>query len=240
LLRHRPIEVVCPTSWMKDAFISQGVPASRCRAIYPGLDLARFNGSNPRLRARLGLADSDFVLLAPGESVREAGHGASIWSAAILNTLDPKWRLLVWGRGPMLGSLRHFARSSNLDRLLVRAEERLREPIDLEELVSAADAAVVFSEHGSPVLPVAACMAANLPIIASRTAELGEFLQDKDTASIQEDSNPRDVAQRTLNLSNNSSLRERLVKGARKEVANRFAPDRFITDWRTVYNSVLD
>ena len=98
--------------------------------------------------------------------------------------------------------------------------------------------AVVFSEHGSPVLPVAACMAANLPIIASRTAELGEFLQDKDTASIQEDSNPRDVAQRTLNLSNNSSLRERLVKGARKEVANRFAPDRFIADWRTVYNGV--
>jgi glycosyltransferase involved in cell wall biosynthesis len=238
LIRRRPIEVVCPSSWARDFFIAHGVPTTRCRILLPAIESGRLNGCDPELRARLGLADSDIVLLAPGESVREAGHGASLWAAAILSVLDPKWRLLIWGRGPMIDSLERFSRSANLNGVLIQAEKQLGEPIDFERIVSAADAALVFSEPASPVLPMGVCMAAGLPIVASETSELDEFLTEGVTALIEPSASPRRLAQRALILSNDSALKEKIVQNAKTKAAERFAATRFISDWRTVYTSL--
>jgi glycosyltransferase involved in cell wall biosynthesis len=237
LVRRRPVEIVCPTAWMRDLFISRGASADRCRVIYPAIDMSRLNGFDPGLRTRLGLADSDMVLLAPGESAREARHGASLWAAAILNVLDPKWRLLVWGRGPMIGSLEQFARSSKLNGVLINAERRLGEPIDFERIVSVADAALVFSEPAVAVLPVGISMAAGLPVIASETLELREFLQGDINALVEPSTNPRRLAQQTLALSQDFTLRQRIVERAKVEAAERFAANRFLADWRGVYTS---
>ena len=93
LLRHRPIEVVCPTSWVKDAFISQGVPASRCRTIYPALDLARINGANPRLRAQQQLPTGPPMRHRMPVIRSPAGYERLFGLAAIWITLDPKWQI---------------------------------------------------------------------------------------------------------------------------------------------------
>ena len=238
LLRRRPIQVVCPTSWARDFFVAHGVPAARCRVILPAIESGRLNGVDPKLRARLGFTESEMVLLAPGESVREAGHGASLWSAAILNVLDPKWRLLIWGRGPMIESLERFAGSAKLNGVLVYAEKQLGEPIDFERIVSAADAALVFSEPASPVLPVGVCMAAGLPIVASESSELGEFLTEGVNALVEPGATPRRLAQRALILSKDLALKEKITQSAKREAAERFAASRFASDWRSVYNSI--
>jgi glycosyltransferase involved in cell wall biosynthesis len=235
VLRRGTIKVICPTRWARDAFVSRGAPAGRCRVIAPAIDSARMNGVDRSLRERLGIGDSEIALLAPGESVREAGHGSSTWTAAMLNVLDPKWRLLAWGRGPMVESLRRFGRVNDLANLVVVAEERLGVAIDFERLAPAADAAVVFSEPSAPVLPVAVCMAAGVPIIASETAELREFLSDNTTAVLDADSNPRRVAQRMLKLIADEKLRSVISQNAKKEAAERFSVERFIGGWRDVY-----
>jgi glycosyltransferase involved in cell wall biosynthesis len=238
LLGRGMIEIVCPTNWVRDDFVARGVPGERCHVIGPALEKNRVdavNGERREIRQRLGILDSDVVLLAPGESVREAGHRSSVWAAAMLNVLDPKWRVLVWGRGPMVDSLRRFARVLELDRLFVSAEERLG-PMDFEKLPAAADAALVFSEPGAPVLPVAVCMAAGLPILASETAELKELLEDKMTALLDAESNSRRVAQRMLLLSDQKELAAGIGKNAKEQAGRRFGVPRFIADWRIVYD----
>lgn len=206
--------------------------------IYPAIETSRLNGADPELRARLGLTESDIVLLAPGESLREAGHGAAVWAAAVLNVLDPQWRMLVWGRGPMVESLHHFARSNQLNRVLVDAQQRLGESVEFDRLPSAADAAIVFSQPVSPVLPVGICMAAGLPIVASGNPVLREFLENESTALIDPTANPREVAQRTLSLFKDPALRETITRQAKSSATKRFALSRFITEWRNVYASL--
>jgi glycosyltransferase involved in cell wall biosynthesis len=236
ILRRREVEIVCPTSASRDVFIWRGAPAGRCRVISPAVDVSRFNGSGRELRASLGLADSDIVLLAPGESIREVFHKYSMWAAAILNVLDPRWRLLIWGRGPMVDSLERFAATVGLDGLLVDAEKRLGSAVDFERIASVADAALVFARGVAPVLPLSTCMAAGVPIVAAETAGSREFLQDQITALLEPAATPRKLAQRMLALQKDPALRRKIAEAARIQALDRFSVARYVADWRRVYN----
>jgi glycosyltransferase involved in cell wall biosynthesis len=234
----REVEIVCPTSALRDFFISRGAPAGRCRVISPAVDVSRFNGSRDKLRASLGLADSDMVLLAPGESIREVFHKHSMWAAAILHVLDPQWRFLIWGRGPMVDSLKRFAATVERDSLLVDAEKRLGRPVEFEQIASVADAALVFADSMAPVLPLSTCMAAGVPIVAAETAGSREFLQDGITGFLEPSATPRKLAQRMLALQKDPALRRKIAEAARIQAIDRFSVARNVADWRRVYSDL--
>ncbi|MGA2443593.1 MAG: glycosyltransferase family 4 protein [Tepidisphaeraceae bacterium] len=240
IFRRREVEIVCPTSALKDAFISRGAPAGRCQVISPAVDVSRFNGSREKLRASLGLADSDMVLLAPGESIREVFHEYSMWAAAILHVLDPQWRFLIWGRGPMVDSLKRFAATVGRDSLLVDAEKRLGRSVDFEQIASVADAALVFADAMAPVLPLSTCMAAGVPIVAAETASSREFLQDETTALLEPSATPRKLAQRMLALQKDPALRRKIAEAARIQAIDRFSVARYVADWRRIYSCLRE
>jgi len=236
IFRRREVEIVCPTSALRDILISRGAPADGCRVISPAVDVSRFNGSGRKLRASLGLADSDIVLLAPGESIRQVFHRYSLWAAAILHVLDPQWRLLIWGRGPMVESLERFAATVGRDRLLIDVEKRLGRAVEFEQVACAADAALVFADAMAPVLPMSTCMAAGVPIVAAETAGSREFLQDEITALLEPSATPRKLAQRMLALQKDAALRRKIAEAARVQAIDRFSVARYVADWRRVYD----
>jgi glycosyltransferase involved in cell wall biosynthesis len=240
IFRRRDVEIVCPTSALRDVFISHGAPAGRCRVISPAVDVSRFNGSGRKLRSSLGLADSDIVLLAPGESTRGVFHNYSLWAAAILNVLDPQWRLLIWGRGPMVDSLERFAATVGRDSLFVDAEKRLGSAVDFEQIACAADAALVFADAKAPVLPLSTCMAAGVPIVAAETAGSREFLQNQITALLEPSATPRKLAERMLALQKDPALRRKIAEAARLQAIDRFSVARYVADWRGVYNQLRE
>jgi glycosyltransferase involved in cell wall biosynthesis len=236
IFRRREVEIVCPTAASRDICIWRGAPAGHCRVISPAVDVSRFNGSGRKLRASLGLADSDIVLLAPGESIREVFHRRSLWAAAILHVLDPQWRLLIWGRGPMVDSLERFAATVGRDCLLVDAEKRLGRAVDFEQVACAADAAMVFADTMAPVLPLSTCMAAGVPIVAAETAGSREILQDQITAFLEPSATPRKLAQRMLDLQKDPALGRRIADAARIQAIDRFSVGRYVAEWRRVYD----
>jgi glycosyltransferase involved in cell wall biosynthesis len=235
VLRRRRVEIVYPSVTLQNIFIERGMAGDRSHVIHPGVDLDRLSNPDDNVRAELGFADSDVVLLAPGESTSEAAHRSSVWSTAILNFLDGRYRLLTWGRGPCVESLGRFTRSGRHDHLLVQAEKKLRRAIDFEQIIPAASAAIVSAEAASPMLPVFICMAAEIPIVAAKTLASDEFLKDNVTALIEPSSNPRRLAQRILDLPTNPSLKRSIVDAARIEARDRFPAARFVANWQKVY-----
>jgi glycosyltransferase involved in cell wall biosynthesis len=234
ILRRWPIEIVCPTKSLCDLFIDNGVPAGRCRVIYPAVSVDRVRPM-PNIRAELGFTDSDIVLLAPGESSGDADHRGALWSAAILNVLDERFRLLTWGRGPAGDALRKFAKCLRQEQMLVQAERRLGHTIEFESLVCAADAAIIAAPGIVQTLPIQVCMAAGLPVVASASATLGEILDDEVTALMNIRSTPRTLAQRVLDLLHDPDLRRNIVRAARDAAQSRVYEIQFIAEWKGLY-----
>jgi glycosyltransferase involved in cell wall biosynthesis len=237
-LRRRRVEIVCPTATLRNALIESGIAGAQAHVIHPGVDLERLKGADANLRANLEVADSDIVLLAPGESTIESAHRYSIWSTAILNFLDPRYRLLIWGRGPRVASLLRFTQAGRHDHVLLQAEKQLQRSVDFEQVVAVADAAIVSAQPLAPILPLLICMAAGLPIVAAKSRATDEFLQDNVTALIEPTRNPRRLAQRVLDLHADPSLKRDIAEAARTIAREQFSAARFVENWQQFYGRV--
>jgi glycosyltransferase involved in cell wall biosynthesis len=239
VMNYRDVQVVAATATQRKVLVERGVPLDRCHLIRPGVEFARVRRRrDPALRAALGFTDEDLVLLAPGESTEGADHGLAVHAASILRVLDPWYRLLIWGRGPK--ARRAAALGDRLgQRDLVRvAEARLSRRLEFEELLPAVDLVLVTARGPVATLPVAACMAAALPIVSTVTYTVAELLEDRHTAVMVPRPAPRVVAKRVLDLRADPQLQWSISDMARTEAYEYFSHTRFVNQWRGVYRQV--
>ncbi len=235
----RDVHVVAPTDTTRRAFVTRGVPIERCHLVRPGVEFGQINRRrDARLRERLGFAPDDFVMLAAGESTRAGAHGLAVWAAAILHVLDPKYRLLLWGRGPLAAQAARFAEHTHQAGLMEVAQSRLKRDVRFEELLPAADAVLVTATEPAPTLPVSVCMAAALPIVAVVTATVSELLEDRHTALMVGRPAPRLIAQRVLDLRADPGLQWTISDMARTEAYEYFSLTRFLNQYRAIYRQV--
>jgi glycosyltransferase involved in cell wall biosynthesis len=239
VMGYRDVQVVCPTSTGRRMLVERGVPIERCHLIRPGVEFARVRRRrDAALRRSLGLSDEDYVLLAPGESTRAAGHDLAAHAASILHVLDGRYKLLLWGRGERLrraAAIGPLFRQPDLVRV---AEQRLGRRMDFEELLPAADAVLVTALGAVATLPVAICMAAGLPIVSTVTYTVAELLEDRHNALMVPQPKPRLLAQRVLELRQDAQLQWHIADVARTEAYEYFAQTRFMNQFRSLYRQV--
>lgn len=236
VMGYRDVQVICPTSTQRRQCVERGVPLERCHLIRPGVDFARIQRRrNDEFRAALGFAKDDFVMLAAGESTRSADHRATAWTASILHTLDPRYKMLLWGRGEMAGSVQRFGTALSHPQLIHNAESRLKRPVEFEELLCATDLVLVSASGPVATLPISICMAAALPIVSTVTPTVAELLEDRHTAVMSPPESPRALAQRVLELRIDANLQWSISDMARTEAYEYFALTRFINQHRTAY-----
>lgn len=239
IMDHRDVQVACPTFTMRRTLVERGMPIERCHLIRPGVDFARLKRRrDPQLRAALGLADDHRVLLAVGESTREADHRQLVWTATILNVLDQRTRLVMWGRGEMVTATNRFAAQLAQPELIINAEERLARRVDFEEILPAADLAVISATGPVATLPIAITMAASIPIVATVTPTVAELLEDRHTALMTQPSIPRLLALRIRQLQADPNQQWKLADMARIEAYEYFSLTRFTEQFRTLYRQV--
>jgi hypothetical protein len=235
ILRHRRIEIILPVSNARKILGDLAWSASSTRTISPGIELARLSTAKQSLRGELGLADSHLLLLAPGESVRAALHWRCIWSTAILNVVDERYRLITWGRGPLVDSLSRFVKAQQREDILIQAEKVLGRRIEFEDLAAIADVAILSARPSGSILAEQICIAAGLPIVAGAGAAGTEFLRHGVTAIIEPDPTPRRMAQCVLDLKNDAALRTAISIAAGNMARDQFSIERFLSEWRDVY-----
>jgi glycosyltransferase involved in cell wall biosynthesis len=240
-IRRSQLQIVCPTQFMQKQFSPLGIAPENSHVIPPTIEFDRVVASpNPSLRSELGLDKSAFVVLAPGESTRSAAHRLAVWAVSILHVMDSRFQILLEGRGEQLDALIRFAERARQPKLLTVANQRLGREIDLETLVSAADAAIVTADGNFPTLPVAVCMAAGLPIVCGAGSAAAEILESGRTGMILPAIAPKAFSQSIWQLSKDAGLRQNLGQAARAESEKFASPLEFSDRWKNLYEKIAD
>lgn len=239
VMSYRDVQVIAPTMTLRRRLVERGVPIDRCHLIRAGVEFARVRGRRDlELRRQLGFADDDRVYLAAGESTRAASHPHAVWATGILNVVDRRQKILLWGAGPLADQAEGLAHRLGQREMIRVAEKQFRRKVEYEELLPAADAILVPARGPIATLPIAMSMAAALPIVAGVTYTVSELLEDRHTALMTPTAKPRQMAQRMLDLQNDSTLQWQISDMARTEAYEFFSFTRFVNQFRNVYRQV--
>jgi glycosyltransferase involved in cell wall biosynthesis len=232
----RNVNIICGTDTMRRAFVEHGTPIQRCHLVRPGVDFSRAQRKGrDELRAKLGFAKDDFVLLAMGESTHGANHHMTILGATVLAVLEKKYKLLLWGRGPKADVERRFCSLMLNLKHTVMATDALGRDVEFDQLLPAADAALLTADRPIPTLPIAVCMAGALPIITTVSRTVAELLEDRHNCLMAKKSTGRWIARRVLDLVEDPKLRWTITDTARTEAFEYFSMTRFVEQMKTVY-----
>jgi len=235
-MRYRSIDVVCSSDTLRRYYVTRGVPADRCHLIRPGVPMS-LGGDRVALRQRLDLTDDDRLIYAPFEATHDSGHILTMWTGSLLNMLDCRYKLLVWGRGPAEQTIREFERRL-IDRTMLRVGVDLDGAISATTLFAAADLVLLTGkDFGQPAI-TAMAMASGKPIISTTTAAACEMIEDRHTAMLATEATPRQVAQRVVDLYADDTLRWKLADRARAEAYDYFAESKMLAAIDQLYGKV--
>lgn len=236
ILGNRNAQMICASATQRRVAVEHGVPLERCHLIRPGVEFSRIHRRrDDALRASLGLKPDDFVMLAPGESTRPAAHEEAVWACGILNVLDPRSKLLLWGQGERAATAAMLGQRLHQPGMVKVAEHLLGRRLEFEELLPATDACLVTAKGPVPTLPLAICMAAALPIVSTVTYTVAELLEDHHTALMVPHRSPRLIAQRVMDLRIDPGLQWSIADMARTEAYEFFSLTRMMDQYREVY-----
>lgn len=234
------VTMICPTFTQQKLAVSRGIDPDRCVVIPPGVDLGALgSGRNPAFRAELGFLESDFVLIAPGESTIATGHDLAVWAAVVLSVLDPAFKLLLWGRGPRARLVTAMTDRLHLDALVTVAERKLRRSVSFEELAGVADVCLATPCGVTPTLSIATAMAAGVPIVSTVTSTLAELLEDRHSALMAPKRSPRALVRLVLDLRADPAMRAKIIENARARAYEHYSMTKMVAGYRRLFESKL-
>jgi glycosyltransferase involved in cell wall biosynthesis len=167
--------VVVPTQAMSDRLRELGVTV-RIEIVPSGIDVARFaRGSrDDSLRARLGLATGDRLVLSVGRLAKEKNVELLLHAVALAG--DQRLHLAVAGDGPLRTELEERARGLGVASRTHFLGEVARE--NLPDLYASADAFAMPSTTETQGLVLAEALAAGVPVIAADAPQNRDVLGD--------------------------------------------------------------
>ncbi len=197
-----------------------GLPATKQRTIYDGVDLERFRRNPHATRDQ-----SIVTVLCVAQLFRLKGVDLLIQAVAALR--DPHVRLIIAGDGPDEASLRAAAAAAGIGEQT--AFLGLRN--DVEALMSQADIfahPAIWEEAFG--LVIAEAMASECAVVASRVGGIPEVILNEESGLLVTAGNVAELADALGRLIRDPHLRARLGRNARARVEARFGLDRCIQE----------
>jgi glycosyltransferase involved in cell wall biosynthesis len=235
------VRLVAASTWAAAELEESGVPTEHLDTILPATmspPVAPDAAARTALRAELGLSETDFVLLAPGESLRSANHAAALHAVSILHVLNPRFRLLLWGRGPMTRGLSNLSRRLGHQHIVICADRIHPSRFSLNDLAATSDVALFCATEPAPTTSIIACAVAGLPIIAFDTRLSRELFPGTCVIKVLPPK-PRVLAQAVLQLSEDPAKASQLAASIQTHAAAQFDPERYRSAYASVYQELL-
>jgi len=225
-----------PTGAGREALIRSGLDGCEIHVLPPpARPLSDAEARRRYVRRKLGITDSQRLLAAPGEMLRGAGHKYASWAHAIVRQILSDVVLLMPGGGPVERHVRFFAATTGYDDEVFFTGDRFC----IEDVLAAADVAVFLAEKDVGVAPLAAAMAAGLPIVATRTSQVAELAPHEQAALLSPPRDPRAASASLLRVIEDSSLAQRLGQAARQRAVELFDVDSCRRRLAMIYESAL-
>ena len=242
-LRGRFDRVIAISQHVAGTLGRAGIPESRVRQIYDGIDIAAFRaGVAPRdaVRSGLGLPSGAFLLLMAGNLKRWKGQHVLLDAVARLPaTARERCHVALAGAVPLDGQAYEAELHERVERAGVRDRVHfLGARDDVPALMGAADAVVHASIRPEPFgLVVVEAMALGKPIVASRLGGPAEIVTPG-AGLLFDPAEPAELARILQQLMEDASLRRALGDQGR-ERAEWFSIERNVTAIQAVYDDIL-
>jgi hypothetical protein len=216
------LHVTVPTRAARAALVAAALPPGFVHVLPPAatpFDIVRQPSVRSAVRAALGFADDELVLVVPEAMVPAAGHDVASWSHATARKVIGGLRLLLLpGGGPNEQRVRFFANTTGHGHEAVFTGRSLA----LAGSLAAGDVALVLHRRAMGVGALPDAMAAGLAVVASATPDLAECVTHDADAILVEPSSSRETAAGILRLADSLELRQRLGEAARRKAQRAF------------------
>jgi glycosyltransferase involved in cell wall biosynthesis len=245
LLSRRFDRVITISRCVNEAWQAEGIPASRTRQIYDGVDTqsvrARVRRDPAEARAELGLRPDLVVIAMIGHIKAWKGQDVVLSALALLSRAQRERLhvLFVGGRSDSEGDtyserLRVMVREAGLGPFVSFLGPRR----DAPDLMNAADIVVHASTTPEPLgLVVLEGMVLGKPVVASRLGGPGEIVQPG-AGLLFDPARPEELARALADLSGDPARRRALGEGGRS-LAREFGIERNVRAIEGIYRELL-
>jgi len=157
-----------------EPLISRGLCDARFVQVHNAVSLRSVSGaSNSKLREKLGIAESAFVLVLASRAIREKGWQTAIdVTAQLRRTTGRDCQLLLLGDGVDFVELK----ARNANRSYVRFLGHVEEPLEWIQICDAGIFPSIFAGETCPLF-ILECFQCGVPVVASDIGEIGPLIQ---------------------------------------------------------------
>jgi glycosyltransferase involved in cell wall biosynthesis len=217
--------------------IAEGVPESKVKLIYNGIDVSGSGPDRGAARRELGLDADALVGVVVANLIHYKGHRELIRGLAhVAERLPSAWRILLAGRDHGLQEeLERQAKEHGIAENIHFLGERS----DVPRLLAAADFGMLTSREEGFSNVILESMAAGLPMIVTAVGGNPEAILDERTGLIVPPKNPEAIGEAVLRLACDPDLRMRLGTAGRNRVVQEFSIDRCFQTHNDLYEELL-
>lgn len=205
---------------------------NKFRVVHNGLDLESFrpgrDGST--LRAEMGCADDELLLLAAGALTGQKGFDHLLRAMAELLRVSPRCRLAVAGDGPERSKLQALASELGI----AGAVRFLGFRSDMARLLAAADVFVLSSVNEGMARVLIEALACGLPIVATEVSGSKACVEEGENGFLVPPREPQALADALRRMAESREARTRMGRRSRELAERRFDERRMLDELVTI------
>jgi len=227
--------VVAVSKQVYNYLLQKGVKKEKLNVIYTGIDTKKFSPETKiDLRDELKLS-KDTILIGIVAVLRAAKRHIDLIEAFSKIKSDKKTALIIVGTGPQEQNIKKFIKNKKLNNVYMLGHRE-----DIDKILPSLDIFVLPSQMealGTAILEAASC---GITCIGSKVGGIPETIVDNQTGFLFESQNINDLKNRLETLINNSNLRIKFGKNARKYILENFSVKKMVTESEKLYKRLVN
>ncbi|OGO95459.1 MAG: hypothetical protein A3F41_02000 [Coxiella sp. RIFCSPHIGHO2_12_FULL_44_14] len=237
---HKKMQFILANSLqIKKELQAEGVPESKLKIIYNGVDLNYYSTPIDRFQKRhaLNLTPHTLVIMIIANLFTRKGHKDLLQALAqIKQNLPHPWVLLCIGRD---GGEQRALENLREQWALTEHVHFLGERRDIAELQAIADVGVLSSHEEGFSNALIECMAAGLPMIVTHVGGNAEAILHRVCGIVVPPKEPSALAEAILTLAQDPDLRRCYARAAQERVGYHFSHVTCVNQYEALYKSLL-
>ena len=226
--------IIAPSKAVADALRRQNLfPPEIIETIHNGIDSERFSAVGKK-------SNANFTVGTIGLLTPLKGHDIFIRAAAVVSQKQPDIRFVIVGADKSSSGVNR----REIENLIAELNLQSRVEIagwtdDVRPFLHKFDLFVSASRSESFGLAIIEAMAAQIPVVATRTEGAAEIIEDGASGVLIPPEDCEKLAQIILDLADNPTRCERLGDAGRRRVENYFSLEKMVSETEEFYRRIL-